>query len=105
MRNSRADAGGWRAAVQRLAVVVMLAVPGVMHAADAPVPDEGRALYENHCLECHESGVHVRARRKARSVAAIDGWVRRWAAYLELDWTEEEFGLVRDWLNGRYYGY
>lgn len=96
---------GRGAATRGLVAAAVLFAAGHAAAQSGPTPDAGRLLYDNHCVECHESGVHIRARRKARSLADIDGWVRRWAAYLELDWTEEQFGLVRDWINVTYYGY
>lgn len=65
----------------------------------------GADLYENHCLECHESTVHVRERHAARTFEEVQRWVRRWAQYRELDWNEDEIRAVSTYLNERYYRY
>lgn len=73
----------------------------------APVlqPDRGQMLYENHCLTCHESVVHIRENQRARSFAQVTGWVVRWASGLQLDWRAEEIEDVVRYLNRRFYNY
>ena len=62
-------------------------------------------LYENHCTKCHTSVVHVSEKRKAASLEEIEAYIRRWMAYEELTWTDDEiFGVLRH-LNARYYRY
>lgn len=68
-------------------------------------PDRGRMLYENHCLTCHESVVHIRERQRAGSFAEVTSWVVRWASGLELDWRAEEIQDVVRYLNRRFYNY
>lgn len=68
-------------------------------------PALGKALYENHCRDCHESGVHIRERRRAMDIADIDAWVQRWAEFRQLGWTAEEVQAVRDYLNREFYRY
>lgn len=63
----------------------------------------GLCLYENHCLECHESVVHIRDARKAQSVAAVRDAIRRWATVLKLDWSAQEVDDVLEHLNARFY--
>ena len=60
-------------------------------------------LYENHCRGCHESVVHVRDKRKATSLAAVEAWVRRWAGEQKLGWDNEEVTAVARYLNDRFY--
>ena len=63
----------------------------------------GQLLYENHCLVCHTSVVHIRDKRKAASLGAISNWVVRWSAELKLNWTADEINDVASYLNQRYY--
>lgn len=71
--------------------------------APALAPERGRLLYENHCTTCHESVVHVRERRRAGSLAALESWVRHWSRELGLDWGDGEVGAVVEYLNRRFY--
>jgi len=63
----------------------------------------GELLYENHCTVCHESGVHIRANRKAKSIADVRGWVERWSGELKLKWSREDIDDVTEFLARRYY--
>jgi mono/diheme cytochrome c family protein len=63
----------------------------------------GELLYENHCTGCHESIVHIRENRRARSVADVRGWVARWSAELKLNWSGEEIDAVAEFLSNRFY--
>lgn len=69
-------------------------------AADA---ERGRSLYENHCMVCHTSVVHVREQRKAGSREEIRTWVLRWQKELGLQWEATEVDDVIEYLNNRYY--
>ena len=63
----------------------------------------GELLYENHCTVCHESIVHIRANRKAKSLADLRGWVARWSGELKLKWSNEEIDDVAEFLARRFY--
>jgi len=63
----------------------------------------GQGLYENHCPDCHESSVHIRKRHKARSMADIKAWIRRWSDYKQLGWGEREIDQVAAYLNEQFY--
>ena len=63
----------------------------------------GQLLYQNHCMVCHESNVHIRDRKKAGSLADITMWVSKWSDYRKLDWSTDEIRAVRDYLNQTYY--
>ena len=65
----------------------------------------GRMLYENHCITCHESTVHIRARRKATNYQQVGYWVNQRADWLNLGWTDLEKQEVIQYLNERYYKY
>lgn len=112
---------GWRRRKQRMmeCVVTMLekknlltvaaaCVAGAMaHAAETnPAADPSRAqlLYENHCSTCHESSIHIRARR-SQSREELEGWVRRWRKVLSLEWPEQDVMAVTDYLDRTYYGF
>lgn len=69
-------------------------------AADA---NRGQLLYENHCMVCHTSIVHVRERRKANSREEIEAWIVRWQTELGLNWDSGEVDDVAEFLNQRFY--
>ncbi|MDX2464254.1 MAG: hypothetical protein QNK31_07060 [Porticoccus sp.] len=70
---------------------------------DAPTGSRGQLLYENHCIVCHDSRVHIREKRKSRSVTDIAKWVLRWSQHLKLDWNRAEINQVTEYLNQRFY--
>jgi len=65
----------------------------------------GMNLYENHCTKCHESRVHIRDDRKAKSLQEIRAYIQRWINVEQLDWTESEIDDVLQYLNTEYYKY
>ena len=67
------------------------------------VSSRGQLLYENHCLSCHESVVHVRERRLVKSLAELQAQVTRWSSYQNLRWNKEDIGEVTRYLDERYY--
>jgi len=68
-----------------------------------PVPSRGQLLYENHCMVCHESVVHIRTQQQARSRSALRAQVVHWVAYTQLHWSKEEVEDVVDHLDSQYY--
>lgn len=85
------------------ALLFVTLISGVF--AQSASPLQGMELYGNHCTGCHESTVHMREKRKAKSLAQVEVWVRRWASVLKLGWGEEEVKAVAGYLNSRYYQY
>ncbi len=79
---------------------VLLAGSGVVFAETF---DRGQALYENHCMSCHEDGVHTRDARRATSIAELRKWVATWSFHASLDWSSEEIDDVADFMDRRYY--
>lgn len=65
--------------------------------------DRGRLLYENHCLDCHESQVHIRTRHSVRSVGDLYRTVARWSDHLQLRWQPSEMNDVTHYLYRTYY--
>lgn len=65
--------------------------------------ERGQLLYENHCMSCHVSTVHIREQRKAKTPAELRAAIRRWSGELKIVWTEDELADVYQYLNNRYY--
>lgn len=65
--------------------------------------ERGRMLYENHCLACHESQVHIRKNYKTQNPQAVHQEVIRWAEELQLSWQAGEIEDVAAYLYQRYY--
>lgn len=66
-------------------------------------PTRGQMLYENHCTHCHESLVHIRDLRRAKSPAALRAQVVRWSEHAGLRWKAEDIDEVSRHLDTRYY--
>jgi hypothetical protein len=66
-------------------------------------PPRGQLLYENHCLSCHESLVHIRVNRHTQSLTKLQARVTHWSEYLHLRWGREDIEDVVRYLNSRYY--
>ncbi len=84
-----------------LALTAVLIAPSAL--AQEALDERAPLLYENHCLACHDSQAHVRANRKAHSLADVRNWVGRWAAHLELGWNAATRDAVARYVYRRYY--
>lgn len=69
----------------------------------SPALTRGQQLYENHCMACHESVIHIRTRHQAKSLTDIHQQVTRWANYSKLHWSRDETSDVVQYLNSQYY--
>ena len=67
------------------------------------VSSRGQMLYENHCMACHDSVVHIRGNRRTQSLPEFQARVLHWAAYLQLRWGNEEVEDVVSHLISWYY--
>lgn len=67
--------------------------------------ERGRMLYDNHCGRCHESTVHIREDRRARTLGEVAYQITRWQDVLSLDWNRDDIDEVLQYLNSRYYKY
>jgi len=65
--------------------------------------DRGQALYENHCMECHESWAHTRDGRHVASLDALRKRVVAWSIHTGLGWSKEEVDDITDYLNRQFY--
>lgn len=92
-------AGQHRFFVSILAVSLFALAPSVW-AADL---QRGGLLYENHCVECHDSRAHLRNDRRANSLAEVREWVDKWSSYLTLSWSNDERGDVASYVYRRFY--
>jgi len=63
----------------------------------------GQLLYENHCMSCHESVVHIRENRRAGALGEIYWQTTRWAVTQQLEWRYEEVRDVAQYLNNQFY--
>ena len=81
--------------IRSLVVTVLLVLVPVTGSAE----DRGRMLYENHCVACHESTVHIREAHKVRTYADLEQYTRRFAKQAGVDWSDDEMFLVVEYLN------
>jgi hypothetical protein len=84
-------------------IAVLIGVGLLLSFAGTANSERGQLLYENHCMGCHESVVHVRERRHTKTLPELRAEINRWAKELKLGWGSEEVGDVLDYLNARYY--
>ena len=63
----------------------------------------GQMLYENHCLSCHESQMHIRANTKVKQLSQLRYFVLIRSSELKLQWADDERDAVTKYLNERYY--
>jgi hypothetical protein len=68
-----------------------------------PAPSRGQLLYDNHCMSCHESMVHIRNRQQVKSMQELRNQVTRWATYANLHWNKDEIEEVVRHLNTQFY--
>lgn len=66
-------------------------------------PARGKMLYDNHCLECHITEIHFRAKSKVKTVKELHQAVIRWKEELGLNWSSQDVLDVQDYLNEKYY--
>lgn len=87
-----------------LSMLALLAPGSAVWAVGANA-ERGQLLYQNHCTGCHSSVAHLRASRKAHSVAEIRKQVLRWSGQLGLEWRADEVADVVEYLNVKFYGF
>lgn len=95
----------WVMSMAKPLLSVLIAVLLLQPLAGRADVERGRLLYENHCLSCHESNVHIRETQAARSLAAVRAAIERWQAVGHLGWGAEEVGDVAAYLNATWYHY
>ena len=85
--------------------LLLLALPALAVQAQEQEPDRGEMLYQNHCTECHESTLHVRAKTKVGTRVDLEAFVRRWSDYKQLGWSDTERNAVSEYLDQTFYGF
>jgi mono/diheme cytochrome c family protein len=73
-------------------------------AGAALVPkSRGQALYDTHCIACHNTQVHWRDKKLVVDWASLKGEVRRWQASAGQWWSEADIVEVTRYLNDNIY--
>ena len=65
--------------------------------------DRGQALYEHHCMSCHESWAHTREGRHVRTLSELRSRTEAWSVHSRLGWSAEEINDVTNYLNRTFY--
>lgn len=87
-------------------VLIVLAISvsaGLSTAQAAGTVERGKLLYETRCVACHESSVHNRAARKAKSFNTLRAQVQRWSQEVGGSWRESEIDDISLYLNQSFY--
>lgn len=75
--------------------------------ASAPVTaadiQAGKKLHDQHCMQCHDSGVYTREDRRVNSLAGLTKQVRRCEQSLGLKWFDQDIENVVQYLNQNHY--
>jgi len=85
-----------------LAALLAAAVPLFAQAPAQPV-SRGELLYQTHCVACHATQIHWRARSLVTDWASLSAQVRRWQGNAGLGWTDEDIDAVVRYLNATIY--
>lgn len=98
--------------MRRALAVLVLATLTACGTAPAPEPappsraadlSRGRALYETHCIACHNEKVHWREPGLVHSWADLREQVTRFQRIAGQDWSDEEIDDVAAHLNRQFY--
>jgi cytochrome c553 len=76
---------------------------GISTLAGAADVSHGKALTQEHCMSCHDTGVYTRADRKVTTLAGLEKQVRRCELSLGLKWFDEDVADVVAYLNDTFY--
>ena len=94
----------WLGVLMALACTAALAQAAPAPAGAATMPgSRGQALYDTHCIACHNPQVHWRDGKLATDWASLKGLVRRWQAAAALAWSEADVVEVARYLNDSIY--
>jgi len=78
---------------------------GPAGAGTATPSSRGQALYNTHCIACHNTQVHWRDAKLAGDWPSLKAQVRRWQAIAALAWSEADVVEVTRYLNDSIYRY
>lgn len=72
-------------------------------AAGAQDIDQGRLLYETHCIACHREGLHDRQSSRVRTYADLRFQVERWSKQAGRAFTSDELADLIEYLDAAHY--
>lgn len=72
-------------------------------AAPAAAQSRGELLYTTHCIACHNTQVHWRAKKQVVDWPSLRAQVRAWQATAQLAWTDDDIQQVAGYLNQAHY--
>lgn len=87
----------------RPALAALLFVLGAGTPGGSWAQSRGELLYGTHCLACHNTQVHWRAKKQVVDWPSLRAQVRRWQAADQLAWGDEDIEAVAQYLNTRFY--
>lgn len=85
------------------ALLAAATLPLLAQSPAPPAPSRGALLYQTHCIGCHDTQVHWRAKKLVTDWASLTAQVHRWQANSALHWTDEEIDEVVRYLNATIY--
>ncbi len=95
------SSSAWRGAV----FVAVLAIPAAVAAGEDAMA-KGKALHQQHCLSCHDTGVYTRPDRVIHSLGQLEAQVARCAAGpASVDWNGDQIQAVTQYLDKSFYGF
>ena len=84
----------------RFHAIGLCILAGIAHAQDV---EQGRLLYETHCLTCHREGLHDRQNSKVASYADLRLQVERWTKQTGRRFTPSEREDLIEFLDATHY--
>lgn len=84
-------------------LLACLGLIGVAQAQGKTTPSRGELLYATHCIGCHNTQLHWRAKKLATNWPRLKAEVDRWQKLTGLGWRDAEVTDVARYLNTRYY--
>jgi mono/diheme cytochrome c family protein len=88
-----------------VALILAAGALGAVNAQPVDNPSRGQLLYSTHCVACHTTQVHWRAKKQVTDWAGLVAMVRRWQGVEGLGWSEGDITDVARYLNMIYYRY
>lgn len=85
--------------IAALAFTLFIAAPSL----GAAEPEKGKALNEQHCLQCHGGEVMTRPDRRVQDRGQLRNQVSRCEQNLNLRWFEDDIDNVTEFLNRDFY--
>ncbi len=87
--------------------LIILAIAALSATPALAAPENGRALHEESCTDCHmmadHSALYTSKERKVDSLHALGGQVSRCTQVLDVSWFPDEERDVVEYLNGTFY--